>query len=129
MTEVGRMTELQFVFEIFYGLSLLIFGVDGFIKKLPIPESLPQAKDFIEALEKTRYMMPLIKGLEIICGLMLIVRVFPLLALILISPIILNIFLFQLLLNKGRSKIGWILFLIHLTCLGFYYQNISNLCV
>jgi hypothetical protein len=115
--------------EVLYGLALFVFGIDGFIKKLPIPAPAPRAKDFVIALDKTGYMMPLIKALEILCGFMLMFRIFPFVALILISPIILNIFLFQLFLNEKRSKIGWILLLIHLVCFSFYHQSILNLAI
>jgi putative oxidoreductase len=78
---------------------LILFGADyffHFMPELPISE---KGGAFLEALLATGYLFPLIKTLEICCGVMLLSgRAVPL-ALALLSPIVLNIALYHIALD------------------------------
>ncbi len=77
------------------GLILFVFGLNGFLMFLPLPP-LPQgAMDFVMALVNSGYEMTLVKGMEVVCGLMILSGFCVPFALVLIAPIVFNIFFFH----------------------------------
>jgi putative oxidoreductase len=73
---------------------MMVFTGKGF---LPMPAGMPEAAmSFMGALGATGYMFPVIKVVELVCGLALLAGMFAPLALVLLAPIIVNIFLFHL---------------------------------
>ncbi|MES2461267.1 MAG: DoxX family protein [Armatimonadota bacterium] len=82
------------------GLLFTVFGFFGlltYFRLVPQPEAAipPGAAAFAAALEKTGYMVPLSSGTELIVGVLLLANRFVPLALALIAPVIVNIFLFH----------------------------------
>jgi putative oxidoreductase len=77
------------------GAAFLTFGLNGFFHFLPMPPPPPAAGAFFGALFATGYMLPLIKGTEVVAGLMLLSNRFVPLALALIAPVIVNILAFH----------------------------------
>jgi hypothetical protein len=80
------------------------FGLLGLLDLMPPPkEGIPAgAMALGAALAHTGYMMPLIKGTEVVGGALLLANRFVPLALILLAPVVLNIFLFHLFLTPGE---------------------------
>lgn len=93
-----HLDKLPLVARILLGLIFTVFGLNGFLQFLPMPEMNPEAGAFLGALAETGYMLPLIKGTEVIAGLLLLSGRLVALALVLLAPIIVNIFLFHTLL-------------------------------
>ena len=83
--------------RILFGLAFVVFGLDGFLQFIPRPTTPPPqaAGEFAYALIKTGYMFPLIKGTEVLVGLLLVTNVFVPLALVLIAPVLVNIIAFH----------------------------------
>ena len=81
--------------RILLGLIFFVFGLNGFLQFLPQPPMPEAAGAFAGALAATGYMFPLIKGIEVICGALLLAGQFVPLALVLLAPIIVNIVLFH----------------------------------
>jgi uncharacterized membrane protein YphA (DoxX/SURF4 family) len=82
--------------RILLGFIFLVFGLNGFLNFLPQSGNIPEAAlAFAGALMKTRYMFPLIKGTEVIVGVLLLSNRFVPLALALVAPIVVNIFAFH----------------------------------
>jgi len=80
------------------GLMFVVFGMNGFLNFIPPPppESMPEgAVAFSAALTKTGYMLPLIKGTEVLAGVMLLANRFVPLALALLAPVVVNIVAFH----------------------------------
>lgn len=79
------------------GLAFFVFGLDGFLHFIPQPTEPPSepALSFAMGLIKSGYMFPLIKGTEVAVGALLLTNRFVALALILIAPVIVNIFAFH----------------------------------
>lgn len=75
------------------GLIYFIFGLNGFLKLIPIPPMPEPAMNFMGALAATGYMMPFVKLTEIVCGAMLLAGRWVPLALIILAPVVLNIVL------------------------------------
>lgn len=84
--------------RIFLGLVFTVFGLNGFLQFLPMPEMAPEAGAFMGALGATGYMFPLIKGTEVLAGLLLLSGRFVPLAITLLAPITVNILLFHVVL-------------------------------
>lgn len=81
------------------GLLFVVFGVNGFIPVIDPPPMEAPAKSLIGALVATGYFMPLVKGIEIVSGLMILSgRLVPL-GLVLLAPVSVSIFFLHLFLN------------------------------
>jgi len=106
--------------RVLLGLIFTVFGLNGFLNFLPQPPLSGAAGDFIGALAATGYMFPLIKGTEVVAGLALLSNRFVPLALVLLSPIVVNIFAFHSLLAPGA--IGVVLVLLT-AYLGYSYRR------
>jgi uncharacterized membrane protein YphA (DoxX/SURF4 family) len=83
--------------RILTGLSFLIFGLNGFFNFIPPPSTpIPEgALAFGGALATTGYMIPLIKGTEVLAALLLLSNRFVPLALLLLAPVVVNIVAFH----------------------------------
>lgn len=79
------------------GLVFFVCGLDGFLHFLPQPTEPPgeAAMSFAIALMKSGYMFPLIKGTEVTVGALLLANRLVPLALVLIAPVVVNIFAFH----------------------------------
>jgi hypothetical protein len=79
------------------GLVFFVFGLDGFLHFIPQPTEPPSepALSFAVGLMKSGYMFPLIKGTEVTVGALLLANRFVALALVIIAPVIINIFAFH----------------------------------
>jgi len=83
------------------GLIFVVFGLNGFLNFLdmgPMPSGL--AGQFIGALFQSHYLW-VVAGLQVVGGLLLLVNRFVPLALVLLGPVIVNILLYHLLLNRA----------------------------
>ena len=94
------MTESKATMAARLGLGLIftVFGLNGFFGFLPMPSLGGDAGAFMGALAATGYMFPLIKGTEVVAGLLLLSGRLPAFALLLLAPVVVNIVLFHLVL-------------------------------
>ena len=85
------------VARVLLGLVFFVCGLDGFLHFLPQPTEPPSegAMALAIALMKSGYMVPQIKGTEVAVGALLLGNRFVPLALILIAPVLVNIFAFH----------------------------------
>jgi putative oxidoreductase len=81
--------------QIVLGLIFLVFGLNGFLHFIPTPPPSGPSGDFAMALFKTGYFFPFLKGTEVICGILLLANKYTSLALLILAPIVINIFLFH----------------------------------
>ena len=74
-----------------FGLLFLGVGLMGFIHpQQPPPDMAPKAKAFVDALQQSGYMLPLIQGTQVLVGLLLVINRFVPLALAIIAPFMVN---------------------------------------
>jgi uncharacterized membrane protein YphA (DoxX/SURF4 family) len=111
--------------RILMGLMFFVFGLNGFFNFIPPPSTpIPEpAMDFIGALMKTGYMFQLIKGTEVLVGLLLLLNRFVPLALALIMPIIVNIVLFHTRLAPSGAAMTFVILALELY-LAWSYRNV-----
>jgi len=100
---------LTLLFAVFW----IIFGLNGILHFFPIPAPIPESAFFMEALERSGYAMPLTYALEVIGGILLLIPKFRFVSLLLLTPVTLNIVLYDLFLNPGGLVIGLVIAAIH----------------
>ena len=88
-------SKLQVPARLLLGLIFFTFGLNGFFHFLPQPPSPAPAAAFGGALAATGYMFPLIKGTEVLTGVLLLSGRFVPLALTLLAPVVVNIVAFH----------------------------------
>ncbi len=96
------MRQLTLLLRILFGLAFVVFGLNVVLMSvsgkgfLPQPEQLPEAAAaFFQALTNSHYMLPLIGGVQLASGLMILTGIFTPLGLTLLAPVIVNIVLFH----------------------------------
>ena len=101
-----------------YLLSLIfiVFGLNFFLNFIQLPPMAGNPATFMGVLYSTGY-LSVIKVLEIVLGITLLIPRFKKISLIMLTPIVINILLFELLM-VGAPGIG--ILLTALTCLSFY---------
>jgi uncharacterized membrane protein YphA (DoxX/SURF4 family) len=77
------------------GLGFFVFGLNGFLHFLPQPPMSGPPAEFFGALFATGYMLPLIKGTEVVTGLLLLSGRYVPLALTVLAPVMVNILAFH----------------------------------
>jgi len=82
--------------RILMGLAFLVFGLNGFLHFIPGAMPAGTAGQFMGALVESRYFM-VIAALQILGGALLLVNRYVPLALVILGPVIVNIFFFHLL--------------------------------
>ena len=92
------------------GLIFLGSGIFGFVSHFAFPPGLPEnLMAFVNGLAASTYFLPFLKGTEIVCGLLLITGAFVPLALVVLAPIILNIFFTHLFLAPSGLPLAVVL--------------------
>lgn len=100
---------LRFIFGIFW----LVFGINGLFHLFQVPPPPAESAYFMDALARAGYVLPLMYGLQAICGVMLLLGTFVPLALLLLAPIVANIVLYDIALNPGGLAIGIVIAALH----------------
>jgi putative oxidoreductase len=77
------------------GLIFLAFGLNGFLHFIPMPPPTGVALQFFMAMIATHYWV-VIFGVQVIGGVLLLVNRFVPLALVLLGPVIVNVFSFHM---------------------------------
>jgi uncharacterized membrane protein YphA (DoxX/SURF4 family) len=114
VAEVQAMSTIQrkaqLISRVILGLGFTVFGLNGFLGFLPQPPHPGAAGEFLGGLAATGYMFPLIKGTELVAGLLLLSNRFVPLALTLLAPVLVNIVAFHAFLDpKGLGLVAVLL--------------------
>lgn len=104
------------------GLLFLFGSVVYFLNLFPVPELTGNMKTFNEGLAASGYFMTLLKATELVCGLMLITGRFVPLALVVLSPIIINILMVHIFLDRTGLPVAVFLVLANLF-LAYCYRD------
>jgi putative oxidoreductase len=97
------------------GLAFVVFGLNKFLHFIPNPVEPPAAMDFFGALFRTGYFIPMLATTEIVSGALLLAGIFVPFALVLLAPVIVNIFMFHLFLAPGGLPAAVIFVVLELT--------------
>jgi uncharacterized membrane protein YphA (DoxX/SURF4 family) len=99
------MSKAPLVARILLGLIFFVFGLNGFLHFIPMPPMPEEAGALMGALAATGYFFPVLKITEIVSGALLLSGLFVPLALILLAPIVVQIFLFHAVLAPGSMAL------------------------
>lgn len=91
--------------QILLGLIFFVFGLNGFLNFIPQPPLPESAMGYMGGLAAAGYFFPVLKLTEIIGGLTLLTNRFAALGLVILAPIVVQIFLFHAFLTPGISNI------------------------
>lgn len=87
-------SKLPLIARVLLGFVFFVFGLAGLLNLLPVPTDLPERLvTFNTGLAASGYFFQLLKVTETVCGLFLLSGFFVPLALVVLAPIVLNIFL------------------------------------
>jgi uncharacterized membrane protein YphA (DoxX/SURF4 family) len=103
--------------RVLLGLVFFTFGLDGFLHFVPQPDPStmpPGAMALGAAFMASGYMFPLIKGSEVLVGALLLANRFVPLALVLLAPVMVNIFLFTAFLSPSGLALPIVLMALHI---------------
>lgn len=110
--------KLDMAAQALLGIIFFVFGLNGFLNFLPMPELGEQAGKFMGGLGGSGYFFPALKLVEVTAGLALLVRLFAPLALLLLAPVVVQILLFHVFLEPGGLPLAIVITLLE-AYLGF----------
>lgn len=106
--------------RVLFGLAFIIFGLNGFLGFIPMPAPPEAGGAYLGALGATGFFFPLLKICEILAGVLILTNRFLSFGLVLIAPIMVQIFLYHLFLDPSGLALPVILVVMHLF---LTYQN------
>lgn len=115
------------IVRVLIGLLLLFASVGFFLHLVPEPVTTGDFKAFNVGLVASVYIMPLAKGLELICGLAYVLGRYVALANLIILPITLNILLINIFLTPEHLPIGVFVFVGNLFLIVRYWDHYKGL--
>ena len=117
--------KIPMIARIILGLAFFVFGLMGLLKLAPPPADLPEnMKTYMAGMEASVYFFPFLKLVETLCGALLLAGWFVPLALIVLAPIMINIFLVHTFMQPSGLPIPIILGLL-LVYLSFFAEPYS----
>ncbi len=104
------MNKIPLVVRVLLGLIFLASGLAGLLNLAPPPADMPEnMKTFMAGMMATKYFFPLLKITEVVCGAMLISGFFVPLALVVLAPIVVNIFFTHLFMEPNGLVVAAVL--------------------
>jgi len=118
------MKHLPTIARVLLGLMFFVFGLNGFLNFIPPPkDGIPEgAMAFSVAMMKTGYLLQLVKGTEVVVGLLLLLNRFVPLALVVLAPVLVNIVAFHVFLAPTGLVLTGVIVALHLYLAWSYRQ-------
>jgi putative oxidoreductase len=92
--EERKMKIASLIARLLLGIIFLVFGLNGFLQFIPMPPPTGVAAQFFGAIFASHYYI-VIFAVQVLGGLLLLVNRFVPLALVILGPVIVNIFFFH----------------------------------
>ncbi|WP_348797121.1 DoxX family protein [Flavobacterium adhaerens] len=109
------------------GLLLLFASISYFLQLYPQPVITGDLKTFNEGLAASKYLMPLVKSVELLCGLAFITGKFNKIANIILMPISINILLVHVFLDPQNIGAAIFLFAANIFLIYTKWDSYKNL--
>ena len=110
------------IVRVLMGLLFLFASISVLFNLIPQPELTGNTKTFMDGVNATRYLLPLIKITELLCGIAFVIGRFVPLATVVIAPIIVNIFFFHAFVDTSGLPVGIFLVLANIF-LAYAYRD------
>lgn len=107
------------------GLIFVVFGVNAFLNFIPMPPPPEQAMKFLGGLMAAGYFFPFMKSIEILGGLLLLSGFFIPLALTVLAPIVVNIFLFHTILAPAGAPLAILILVLEIVAAWGYREKFA----
>ena len=104
------------------GLLFIVSSLIYFLNLVQPPEMTGAMKTFNEGLAASGYFFTLLKVTELVCGILLVIGRFVPLALVILAPIVVNILMVHVFLERSGLPIAIVLVLAFIF-LGWYYRE------
>ena len=117
-----KASRVTIILRVVLGLMLVLTGLNKFFHFMPTPPGTPELQAFLHALVASGYLMALVGGLESVVGVMLVTDRFVPLALLLLTPISVNIVLAHAVLDPSGIAPGALVAALNLA-LCFAYRD------
>ena len=108
--------QLASVSRILLGAILVVIGLNDIFGFVPQAAPAPTAIHFLTGLATAAYFFPLLKLVEIGCGMLLLSNRFTNLAVVALVPVVTNIYAFHLFLDPGGIPIALVLAVLTIHC-------------
>jgi uncharacterized membrane protein YphA (DoxX/SURF4 family) len=106
----NKPAKVTLVVRILLGLVFTAFGLMGLLHLMPANPPMPEkAAAFMNGIMAAGYFFPFLKTIETLCGLLLLSGAFVPLALVVLAPIITQIFLFHAFLAPSGLPIALVI--------------------
>ena len=117
------------IVRIALGLALVIFGANMIHHFIPMdqPDGNTAAGQFMNSLGATGYIFPVVGALEVLIGIMLLLKKWVAFALILLAPISINILLFHLFLDIPGLSIALLIVIFNTILIYKHWQQYKPL--
>jgi uncharacterized membrane protein YphA (DoxX/SURF4 family) len=99
------------IVRVLMGLLFVFASVVVLFNLFPQPELTGSTKTFMDGVNASRYLMPLIKITELVCGIAFVTGYFVPLATVVIAPITINILLFHMFVDTSGLPVAVFLIL------------------
>ena len=123
------MKIIVIIVRLLMGLMFLFSSVVVLFKLMPQPELKGAVKIFMQGMEASVYLLPLIKVTELLCGIAFLLGRFVPLATVVIFPITLNILLYHAFLAPEGLPVAIPIFLANLFLAYAYRKNYAAMLV
>ncbi len=115
------MRLVTLIARVLFGLAFTFFGLNGVMLSvfgkaiMPPPAEMPEAAAaYFAALTSTRFMLPLIGGVQLVSGLMILTGILTPLGLTLLAPVIVNIVLYHHFIDPNGLGIAYVVLVLEL---------------
>jgi uncharacterized membrane protein YphA (DoxX/SURF4 family) len=88
------------------GVLFIFSSIVFFFDLIQKPELTGAMKVFSEGIEASLYLLPLLKGIELVCGIALVSGFFVPLALVVLAPITVNILMVHIFVDQTTLPVG-----------------------
>ena len=115
------------IVRVLMGLLFLFASISVLFNLFPQPELTGNTKTFMDGVNATRYLLPLIKITELLCGIAFVAGRFVPLATVVIAPIIVNIFFFHAFVDTSGLPVAIFLVLANIFLAYAYRDKFKSL--
>lgn len=122
------MKTAALIARLLLGLIFFVFGLNGFFHFIPGPLPAGTAGQFLSALMQSHFQL-VVSALQVVGGALLLVNRYVPLALVLLGPVIVNIFLFHLLMSPSGLPLAIVAVILWGIVAWRYRQYFSSLFV
>jgi uncharacterized membrane protein YphA (DoxX/SURF4 family) len=109
------------------GLLFIFASVVVLFNLVPKPELTGAVKTFNEGMDAAPYFIPVLKIVELLCGIAFVAGRFVPLATVVIAPVIVQIFLFHLIMDRSGLPVAIFLVLANIFVAYYYRQSYAGL--